>query len=167
MIAVIWRMKIEMMKQTEKLVENFSGGGKGGWTFLIERENRWANGRVWRERERERERKRVTKVFLFRQKIDAFLWFVCRVTLVAHSPKTLVENMYKSVSFHGVWCHVDLATCLPCTRVSRPTLTGSTPNWNKFRFDPVLSVLLEYSTTISSSLCWEQIKLKQSQKKNK
>lgn len=39
---------------------------------------------------------------IFEREINRFIRLVSRVTLVAHSPKRLMENLYKLVSFHGV-----------------------------------------------------------------
>lgn len=39
---------------------------------------------------------------IFEREINGFIRFVSRVTLVAHSPKRLMESLYKLVSFHGV-----------------------------------------------------------------
>lgn len=39
---------------------------------------------------------------IFEREINGFIRLVSRVILVAHSPKRLMENLYKLVSFHGV-----------------------------------------------------------------
>lgn len=123
------------------------------WFFRIKSQWNWIRVRIKIKKRLQGLQMQMSRLVrdIFEREINGFIRLVSRVTLVAHSPKRLMENLYKLVSFHGVWCHVDLATCLPSTLVLPPTSIGSTLTWNNL----ILILYFQYLfTEFDSKFLW-------------